>query len=221
MTAAGLRESPRARAAGHGYRPTQAGLRLVRLHLASRRIPAALLALAGCGVLLRVSIALHWTLGSSSGAQQLPILIECGAAALIAVTTYSPLGEPERATGRWLPYLRLGTAVGLTAAAVGALAAGAAATHLPVGTLGIVRNVAGVTGIGLLLAAVLGSSLAWAGPMAYLVPAEFAVNNGWSTPWLWPGRPPLDRGAAICAFAVFAVGLAAITIRGARDSARE
>ena len=52
-------------------------------------------------------------------------MIETGAAAVIAVTTYGPFGEPERATGRWLPWLRLGAAVALTAAAFGALAAGA------------------------------------------------------------------------------------------------
>ena len=52
-------------------------------------------------------------------------MVETGAAAIIAVTTYGPFGEPERATGRWLPWLRLGAALALTAAAFGALAAGA------------------------------------------------------------------------------------------------
>jgi hypothetical protein len=194
------------------------GLRLVRLHVASRRVPAALGVLAACGVVLRVALKLHWVQSGSAGAQQLPLLIEAGTAAMIAVTTYSPFGESERATGRWLPWLRLGTAVALAAVAVGALAAGAAAAQLPGGTLDVVRNIAGLTGIGLLSAAVLGGLLAWIGPMAYLVVAEVTLTRPWTSPWIWPARPPHDRGAAICAALVFAAGIAITTLRGARDS---
>jgi hypothetical protein len=230
MTAADVQKpppgaAPRARAAQ--ARPAlAAGLRLVRLHLASRRVPVALAALAVIGAALRAALGWHWIPASGTGALQLPalqlpMLLEAGTASVIAVTTYSPFGEPERATGRWLPWLRLGTAVALTAAAVGALAAGAAAAHLGDGTLGMLRNVAGLTGIGLLAAAVTGGALAWIGPMAYLVVAELALVNAWVTPWTWPARPPHDRGAAICAAAVLAAGLVVTTARGARDSARE
>jgi hypothetical protein len=146
-----------------------------------------------------------------------PLLLEAGTASVIAVTTYSPFGEPERATGRWLPWLRLGISVALTGAAIGMLAAGAAAARLPDGTLAIVRNVAGITGIGLLSAAIIGGALAWIAPMAYTVVAEFALLEGWTTPWTWPGRPPHDRGAAICAAVVFAAGVAVVTARGGRD----
>jgi hypothetical protein len=211
MTVIGLATpAPRARTAG--------GLRLLCLHLASRRVPAALIALAACGAMLRVALKLHWVQGSGASAQQLPLLIEAGTAAMIAVTNHSPFGESERATGRWLPWLRLGTAVGLTAAAVGALAAGAAAAQLPGGTLEVVRNVAGLTGVGLLSAAVLGGLLAWVGPIACLVVAEVALTSAWTSPWIFPARPPADRGAAICAALVFAVGIAIIAVRGARDS---
>ena len=144
------------------------------------------------------------------------MLIEAGAASIIAVTAQSPFGDPERATGRWLPYLRLGTAVGLTAAAVGLLAAGAAAEHLPGGTLDILRNTAGMTGIGLLLAAVIGGALAWTGPMAYMIVAQIGLVAGWTSPWLWPGRPPHDVGAALCAGLVFVAGIVVATVRGAR-----
>ena len=115
-----------------------------------------------------------------------------------------------------LPYLRLGTAVGLTAAAFGALCAGAAVEQLPGGTLDILRNTAGMTGIGLLLAGVIGGALAWVGPMAYMVVCLFAVSDGWTTPWLWPARPPHDLGGALCAGLVFAAGLIVATVRGAR-----
>ena len=140
---------------------------------------------------------------------------------IIAVTTRSPFGEPERATGRWLPYLRLGTALALTGAAAGALAAASAGTHLPDGDLAMLRNTAGLAGIGLLSAAMLGGSLAWIGPVLYWTVTEFALTYSWQTPWTWPARPPHDRGATICAALVFAAGIVVTTLRGARDSARE
>lgn len=201
----------------------RAGLRLVRLHLASRRVPAALALVAACAVVLRLALRWPW---DTYGALQLPLIFEATAAAVIAVTTASPLGEPERATGRWLPFLRLGTAFALTAAAAGALAAAGTGAHLAGGTLEVLRNVTGLTGIGLLLAAVVGGGLAWAGPIGYLMAGLFALYTDWhgpalSTPWIWPGRPPHDLGAALCAGLVFAGGLAVITVRGARDPAGE
>jgi hypothetical protein len=226
MTAAGLRKPPPGAVPGTlatRPRPTlKAGLRLARLHLASRRVPSGLAALAACGAVLWAALHWHWTLGSGTGAQSLPVILEAGAASVITVATRSPFGESERATGRWLPYLRLSTAVVLAAAAAGALAAGAAiAGGLDGGTLDVLRNVAGLTGIGLLLAAVTGGDLAWIGPVAYMVVAEYALFNSWTTPWVWPTRPPHDRGGAICAALAFAAGIAAATVRGSRNSARE
>jgi len=205
-------------------RPLTAGLRLVRLHATSRRVPAAVTAIAACAIGLWIALAAgSW---DSYGALQLPLVFEAGCAAAIAVTTASPLGEPERVTGRWLPFLRLATALALTVAAVAALAAAGAGTHLAGGALDVLRNVAGMTGLGLLCAAVVGGRLAWAGPVSYLVAGVYALYTQWhgpalTTPWLWPARPPHDLGAAVCAGLVFAVGLAVITVRGARDPAGE
>src|SRR5262249_36097284 len=75
-------------------------------------------------------------------------------------------------------------------------------------------------------AAALGGGLAWAGPVGYLVAGVYALYTQWhgpalTTPWLWPARPPHDLGAVVCAGLVFAVGLAVITVRGARDPAGE
>jgi hypothetical protein len=137
------------------------------------------------------------------------------------VITRSPFGEPERATGRWLPFLRLGAAVALTAAAFGALAATSATAHLDYGYLALLRDLAGMTGIALLAAALAGGSLSWIGPLGFWVLAAYAINGAWATPWAWPGRPPHDPGAALCAALVFTAGAAAVTIRGARDSAHE
>jgi hypothetical protein len=200
-------------------RTPQPALRLVRLHMASRRVPAALAAIAGCAVALR--IALHWP-WDTYGALQLPLVFEACSAAVIAVATASPLGEPERATGRWLPFLRLGAALALAAAAAGALTAAGTGAHLAGGTLDVLRNTAGLTGIGLLCAALLGGGLAWAGPMAYLVVGVYGIQTQWhppalTTPWIWPARTPHDLGAALCAGLVFAAAIAVITL-GSRPS---
>jgi hypothetical protein len=224
MTTGETRVAPAITAGPGAPRPTRsprAGLRLVRLYAASRRVPAAVAAIAACAVGLRIALTGHW---DSYGALQLPLVFETAAAIAITVTAASPLGEPERITGRWLPYLRLAATLALTAVAIGALAG--AGTHLAGGTLDVLRNVAGITGIGLLCAAAIGSGLAWAGPAAYLMAGAYALYTQWhhpalTTPWLWPARPPHDLGAAICAGLVFATGVAVITVRGARDPADE
>jgi hypothetical protein len=195
------------------------GLRLVRLHLASRRVLTCLLILVACAAALR--LGLHWLPRTGTLSRQIPLTIEAAAAAAIGVTARSPFGDPERATGRWLPFLRLTTVVALAGAAVGALAAAAASAHLAAGSLGLLRDTAGFTGIALLTSAVLGGGLAWIGPVAYLGVGVAALTGRWTTPWAWPARPPHDRGAAICAGAVFIAGVAVVVVRGTREPAPE
>ena len=204
-------------------RPPRAGIRLVRLYATSRRIPAAVTVIVACAVGLRIALAGRW---DTYGALQLPLVFETAAATVVTATVASPLGEPERITGRWLPYLRLAATLALTAIAVGALAAAGTGAHLAGGTLDVLRNLAGLVGIGLLCAATIGGGLAWIGPVAFLLPGAYALYTQWhhpalTTPWLWPGRPPRDLGAAICAGLVFTAGLAVLTARGARDPADE
>jgi hypothetical protein len=196
-----------------------ASVRLTRLHLASRRTPESVLIMAVMAAALR--IMLHWTPADGVYSVMFPLIVATAAAAVVSVTTRSPLGEPERATGRWLPWLRLGTVLALTVTGCGALAVGAIGGHLAIGSLALLRDLVGLTGVGLLTAAVLGASLSWTGPLAYLVVAVSAVQEGWTTPWLWPAHPAHDRGAAICAALVFAVGASIIALRGARESDRD
>ena len=201
--------------------PVAAGVRLMWLYLLSRRVPAAAGLLVALGCLLWVALHWHWNIAGGAAAQLLiPLIIETGAAAVIAVTSYGPFGEPEQATGRWLPWLRLGTALALTVAAFALLSAGATGGYLPGGSLALLRNLAGMTGIGLLSAAALGGAFGWTGPMAYLLVTEGALAGGWTTPWIWPGRPAGDLGGALCASAVFAAGLAAATMLSARGVGR-
>ena len=198
------------------------GVRLVRLYAVGRRVPVAAIAIAACAIGLRIALLGHW---DAYGALQLPLIFEVAAAVSIVATAASPFGEPERVAGGWLPFLRLAVTAVLTAAAIGLLAVAAGTgAHLAGGTLDVLRNVAGITGIGLLCAAALGGGLSWTGPTGYLVAAVYALYTQWhppalSTPWLWPARPPHDMGGAICAALAFAAGLAVITWRGARDHA--
>ena len=219
MTAAEVKTPPVPPASPAGSaaaaRRAVACARLAWLHLRSRRGPAAIAALAACAVALRA--VLHWQLTfSGAAAQQIPMIIEAGAAVVIAVTTHSPFGEAERTTGRWLPYLRLGAVLALTGAAIGLLQLGVTGASLNDGVLTLARNVIGLTGIGLLTSLVTGGLLAWVLPLGYVGFAEYALAEAWRNPWTWPARPPTDRGAWICAALVFAAGLLACTVNGAR-----
>jgi hypothetical protein len=190
--------------------------RLIRLHLASRRMPAALAAILTCAIVLWAALHRQW---DAYGALQLPLMFEAACACVIAVAATSPFGDPERVTGRRLRWLRLGTAAALSGLAAVALAI----AHPAGGTLALVRNLAGLTGLGLLCATALGGALAWTGPAAYMILGVYALYTQWhgpalTTPWIWPGRPGTDAGGAICAGLVFAAGLVAVATRGARDA---
>jgi hypothetical protein len=104
----------------------------------------------------------------------------------------------------------------LTGVAIGLLQLGVTGAALNGGVLTLARNVIGITGIGLLASLVTGGLLAWILPLGYVGFAEYALAEAWRNPWTWPVRPPADRGAWICAVLVFAVGLGAFTLRGAR-----
>jgi len=192
------------------------GPRLAWLHLRSRRVPAGVLALALCGGLLHAALHWHWAFNSGPYAQQVPMIIEAGAATVIAVTAHSPFGETERSAGRWLPYLLLFAAAGMCGLAIALLALGAAGQSLNEGVLVLARNVIGITGIGLLCSLVTGGLLAWTLPMGYMLFCQYALLEASTAPWTWPVRPPVDRGAWICACAVFAAGLLLFTVHGPR-----
>jgi hypothetical protein len=214
VTAAEVLKPPTAPAGAAWSGPS--GVRLMWLHLRSRRAPAAILALAVCGALLHAALHGHWAFNSGPYAQQVPLIIEAGAASVIAVTAHSPFGETERSAGHWLPYLRLLAAAGMCGLAIALLQLGAVGESLNEGVPVLARNVIGFTGIGLLCSLVTGGLLAWTLPMGYMVFCQYALLEAWTAPWTWPVRPPADRGAWICACLVFTAGLLLFTIRGPR-----
>jgi len=220
MTATDLKKSPSPAAPPAGHVPSAA--RLLWLHLRSRRVPSALSGLLACGVTLCLGLNFHW-FSSGDAAAEVPMLLEAGAAAIVVVTVHSPFGEPEKATGRWLPVLRVGLALVLCGAAIGLMAAGAAVGYDPKadvgladGTLPVVRNILGFAGVGLLCSLVTGGLLAWIGPLAYQAACQFALIAHYTEPYTWASRPPADRGGWIAAMVAFAIGLIAFTIRGPR-----
>jgi hypothetical protein len=144
------------------------------------------------------------------------MIVEAGAAAVIAVTTHGPFGEVERATGRPLPFLRLLAATGMCGLAILALQTGAAGQSLNEGILVLARNVIGFGGLALACSLVTGGLIAWAAPLGYMAFCQYALSEAWSAPWTWPARPPADRGGWIAAVTVLAVALLAYTLRGPR-----
>jgi hypothetical protein len=200
-----------------------AAVRLAWLYLRSRRALSALAALLACGLVLWAALEFHWWYGTGNAADELPDLLEACAAAIIGVTTHSPFGEPERATGRWLPFLRPALILALCGAAIGFLAAAAAVAYDPQagvalsqGMLAVARNLLGFTGVALLCSLAIGGLLSWIGPLAYVGLCQCAAIANYSEPLTWASRPPADRGGWIAALVVFALGLAAFTIRGPR-----
>jgi hypothetical protein len=197
--------------------------RLAWLHLRSRRVPATVTALVSCGAALWAALGYHWWLGTGNAADELPLILQGGAAGIIAVTMHSPFGEPEQAAGRRLAFLRAGLALTLCGTAIGLFAIGAAVAYSPRsgvylagGILPVARNILGMSGIGLVCCLMPGAPTAWTGPLALTVVSQFALIANYSSPLIWSTRPPADRGGWIAATVVFAVGLVAFTVRGPR-----
>lgn len=192
--------------------------RLFQLHLTSRRVPTAAVALLLCAPLLQWAVrsALGQTgiAGARVSAEQLSLLLEAVTAAVVSAALHGPFGESEKIAGRRLPWLRLTTALLLTALALGAVSLGVLGTGQPLGTYVVVRDTAGLIGIGVACTTLVGGHFAWTGPAAYWVVGAYALTDDWQTPWTWPARPGDDVGAAVCAWGFLAVSLLAITIFG-------
>src|SRR5262249_30154840 len=152
---------------------------LLSLHALSRRLPVAIAAIITSGVALRV--ALHWP-WNTYGALQLPLIAEAACAICITMATVNPFGEVERASGHRLPLLRLSTLLTLLTVATATLTTATVGAHVAGGVLELLRNLVGLTGLGLLAAAVLGGSLGWTAPTAYLILGLYALYTRWHGP---------------------------------------
>ncbi|MBO2460008.1 hypothetical protein [Actinomadura violacea] len=191
-------------------------LRLVRLHLASRRAGLALVAIGAVALVIVLPIPRS---GGMLGAL-VPLVVAMGAAAVVGAATASPIGEVERVTGRPLPALR-GAAVLLMFGTAIALLAAAAAGRAPAGgSLPLLRACTGLTGITLLTAVAAGPQRSWTLPLAYTILCGHAIERSWRSLWFWPIRAGHDAPAATVAIALLLAGLLAIAVRGTRVSVR-
>jgi hypothetical protein len=192
--------------------------RLVGLHLVSRQTRLAVAVLAVVAVVLRISQP--WTGGpglSGLFAQVVLMLLTVAAAAVTATMTQSPFGESERIAASPLAVLRLTQLFILTTTAGITFALAAVTGTTAIGTAGILRNLAGFTGIALITAALLGGAHSWTAPLAYTLLCGGAIDEQSSSEWTWPTLPAGDRNAALVAVALLVVGIAAVTFAGPRD----
>jgi hypothetical protein len=184
--------------------------RLLWLHLVSRRTPLALILIIAVAAVLRA--VQPWTEGSGEFAATLPLVLAVAAAAVIATSTHSPFGEPERATCP-LPRLRLIQVTALLLAGAGLLGL-ARLGHDP---LGAIRNLGGFTGLALMTAAVISAPLSWITPLAYAIYCGGPIDIQAVTLWSWPALPSGNRTAALIALLLLGAGVTLIARAGAHD----
>ena len=163
---------------------------------------------------LHMALHWHWAFNSGPYAQQVPMIIEAGAASVITVTARSPFGETERSARRWLPYLRLLAAIALTGLAILALQLGAVGENLNDGIAVLAWNVIGFTGLGLPCSLITVARSPGRSPRDNTTFCQYALLEAWTAPVDLAVGPPADRGAWTCASLVFAVGLLLFTVLG-------
>lgn len=191
--------------------------RLLRLHLASRSVLPALVAVGAFALALRLTA--HWLHTPGAWTRTVPLITVLGAAAVIGVTTWNPLGEVEGTAGHHLPGLRFGTVLLTVATAAIVFGAAAAGSAVPGGSTTLLRQLAGLTGIALLSAALLGARQSWTVPLVYTLVCARAFDLGWASLWVWPTRTGPDTAATAVAAGLLAAGLGVIALRGPRDNA--
>ena len=185
--------------------------RLLLLHLRGRRVPLTAALMAVLAIVLRLVEPL--TTGGGEFAVLLPFTLMIGCATLIAASTRSPFGDPERATFP-LPLLRLTHLV--TLVAFGVLVIGVA--RIGDDPRAAIRDVIGFAGITLLATPVLGAALAWIVPLAYLFYCAGPVDQHDIGLSAWPALPGTNGTAALIAAALLVAGVATVTVTGARDN---
>lgn len=196
----------------------------LRLFLRAHDVPVALGGIALTGILAVLFGARSMVLRYGSGAgipyaTFLPVM----SASMIAASARSRLHDLDRVASRDLRALRAGLVLCLTALAAAVLALTLPSLPPPVGTAAAVRNLVGLTGVGLLGARVLGGRLAWLLPCS-LVIAVVSLAGGvedTSTLVVWLLRADGDRGAWALATVLLAAGLVAVTPVGTREQPQD
>ncbi len=149
-------------------------------------------------------------------------LATLAAACAVGVGAHSPFGDIERTVARPLPPLRLLHLGGLLAWAALVLAVALLAFDLEGARpaqplLVLLRNLAGLSGLALLSARLIGARLAWIPPLAFLTFSTVAVRQVEDpTLWDWPFRDGADGAPGVAALALLVAGLWLVCSHGAR-----
>lgn len=136
------------------------------------------------------------------------VLLPVAAACLIALTTVSTIPELERTADRPMTVLRLLLLLALLLPTTALLALVTAGSVGQLGPPATIRNLLGLTGLGLLGVAVLGGSFGWLPPcvLAGLAFIAGARGDGTAHPWAFVIRPNNDPIAFTTAVVLLLAG---------------
>jgi hypothetical protein len=193
--------------------------RLIRLHLRSRQSGPTALILTGIALALRAGHP--FIAGTGIFAQVLLLLLATAAASVITASTRTPFGETERTASAPLPTLRLTHLSALLAVAAALFTVALATGTYAAGTIAVLRDLAGLAGIALLTARLLGPHLSWTLPIAYVVICGNTLDAQITSLWTWPNLPSTEHTASLIAIALLATGVTAVTLAGPRDRATD
>lgn len=193
-------------------------MRLAALYLRSRLAPSAAVALAVVTVLAYAF--LRWYDDEVEALRITLILSAVAAATVIGAGTHSPFGEAERAAGSLLPRMRFAHLGGLLVIVAFALALVVAPWQGQDAPLAMARNVAGLSGLSMIGARLLGARLSWIPPLVVGLVALFAPVEAVSW-WAWPARQGGERDAQLIAGMLLVLGLVCVGPRGARQGGEE
>ncbi len=180
-------------------------------YIRTRYIP-----LAGAALIILAAVAFLFAkvlLRGGHGSQQslLPVVLwaPVGASATISLTLVSPMLEIELSSCRDIRLYGILVLLALTILAACLLAPSGVLGGSIYGWMTLSRNVAGLVGVAMLVAPLVGGRLSWSGPVIFgLVLNGVAPNEGPIPPiWAWPLRSEQDASALWSAVTLYVFGL--------------
>ena len=148
------------------------------------------------------------------------LFVPLAAACVLGTSAGSPFGDLDLTAARSLSSLRFLQLSGLLVCGSLALSLIAVGWELPHAELQLTRNLAGLSGLALLAAHLLGAGLSWTLPLVYVSLVQFAGRNakGDLASWAWPMQPATDGGSWVAALGLIVCGLALACLSGTRQS---
>lgn len=180
-----------------------------------------LLVITGIGVVLGTR-TLTFFGTSTTFAVPWVVLLPVASAAVIGLAARTAVPELERGSARSLAWFRAGHTAAPTTVSAARTTLVTANLHDALTTAAAVRNLLGFTGLALLSATVLGGAQAWLLPAAMALPSMVVgASGGVPHAWAWPLDDNYDVSAGLIGVLLFAVGGAAVALRGTRDATSE